>query len=312
MLPSMDIQVALRRGLRRGLLMLLRDRKSGMTFVALLSVVLLLQFLLLAFLGVRGVSTLLVTNGDLRIEVLPSAVDRDVQQLYAALRELPYVHSVVYIPKENAYERERERDPELIAFLEKFKLQNPFPDTFSLTLVTLRHYGALRSFLERPDWKSVVHPSFLSTVRGQEQRVRGLLQVTRSVGVLTGFFLLLSVSVLLLVLVELVERRSQRRAREVELEELLGASATDTVAPFVTEMTAFLLVALVVASLIALVAYAVLPWFSSAFAQGSFLALRRELTHLLWAFGLPLLFLEILLVPVLATGGVLLGLRLHR
>ncbi len=307
----MDLQRSLKRGITRGVRLVMRE-KWGMTFFALLSVVLLLQFLVASLLGVRGVTTLLTTRGDLQLEVVAGAADRDVQELYAALRELPFVDSVTFVSQEQAFENERTRDPGLVAFLEKYKMQNPFPDTFSLTLVSLQFYDSLRTFVEQPQWKSVVHPSFLSSVTDQEQRVRSLLKVTRAVGAISGLFLLLSGIALTLVIIELVRRRAQRRSSELRLEEYLGASSTDVLLPFVVEMAALLLLSLLVASILVLVAFWFLPMFSSTFSSGSFVTLRSELTHLFMALGVPLLLLEVLLTPVLAYGGAMMGLRAHR
>ncbi len=289
--------------------MLVRERRWGMTFCALLSVVLLLQFLLAALLGVRGVQTLLISRGDLRLEVTAGAADPEVQQLYASLKELPYVDSVVYVPQEQAYEQQRVRDPNLVTFLDKYKLQNPFPNTFAITLLSLEHYETLRTFIGQPRWKSVIQPASLTTLADQEQKVRSLLQITRAVGTLSEFLVLLLCVSLALVLTELIRRRTRQRADELVLERLLGSSDIDILLPFVTEMALFLLLSFVAGSALVTVAVWFLPTLFDAFLEGPFLALHRELWRLIITIGIPLLLLEILLAPVLAWGGAVLGMR---
>lgn len=308
MLPSMDLQRSIRRGMRRGVRAAFHERRMGAA-LTLFSVILLFQFLLAALLGVRGVTQLLVARGDLRLEVISSTADTDVQKLYAALRGLPYVDSVAYVSREQALERERTQDPDLVAFLEKYQMQNPFPDSFSMTLLSLDHYDALRAFIEQSPWKSIVHPSFFASVGDQEHRVRSLLQITRAVGMVSGFFLLLAAVALTCIVVELVRRRAQRTARALRLEELLGASVADVLLPFITEVSLLLLLALLAASALVLLSFFLLPILSNIFAQESFVLLRRELWHLLGVLGTPLLLLEVLLAPMLAWGGAVLGLR---
>lgn len=305
MLPASDLRRSIMWGTRHGLWMLRRDRARGVTFLAMLSAVFLVQLLLLILLAARAAHMILVKQGDVQIEVLSGSTDADIQEFYAALRALSFVDGVAYVPKEKAFEAGRKRDPGLIAFLEAHKLKNPFPDVFSVTLTGLDDYGSLRQFLEQPAWKSVVHPSFFSAVQTEEVRMRGALTTTRSIALVAGMLLLVSVAMIVFVLAERMKGRSGER----ELLELLGASRSRAAFPAVASQALLLLGALIVASGALLILYILTPGILSFLTRGFSLLLQQELSRMLLFVGVPLLAIELMLAPVLAWGGVMLGTR---
>lgn len=283
MLPSMDLSLSLQRGIRRGMLMVARERSWRMTVAVLLGVAILLQCLLAGILGVRGVQMQIVSNGEVRLDLNPGVADRDLQELYASLRALPFVQDVTYVP-----------------------------DAFAVTLVSLRSYEMLSSFLREPRWSSVVRPASLSALSAQELHLYELLQTTQTVK--TGLWLLafLVVAVLAVVVVELMRRRAAHRRKELQLETLLGASDVDVIAPVATHMSVFLLLALAGGTALVLGAFFLLPLVSSLWSEGSFLALHHTLRALMLAAGAQILLVELLSVPLLATAGAILGLRSYR
>jgi cell division protein FtsX len=269
----------------------------------------LMQLFLVALLGLQGMRTLLVSRGGLQLEVVEGARDSDIQELYAAIRELPFVEQVLYVPREQAYERERGRDPALIAFLEEFELENPFPDFFAVTLASLADYPEFVRFVQADQWRSVVDPSFLSSVTTQEQEMQQLLQITGAIRSATLLFLLLAFLALGCVVVELTRKRAESRGSEMFLENLLGAMPADILAPFVTEMTLLLILAIVGGSALVLVCAGLLPFIAPAvMGAGAGAEWLQELRSLL-LLAFPLfVILEIVLAPGLALAGAWLGL----
>ena len=310
MLPSMDLRRSLSRGIRRGWRSFLREGRWSTTFFSVFSATLLLQVLFLFGLGVWSAENVLLAKSDVRIEVMPGARDTDIQAFYAALRVQPFVQSATYVPREKAFEQEAGRDPGLPEFLKKYQMQNPFPDTFSVTLLSFASYDALRVFASQSQWKSVVHPSFLTMSSRDEQQVQGLLRVARTVELLTGVLLALAGGGLLLLIIELVRRRARRRAGELRLETLLGASNVDIIVPFATEILVCLFAGLVLASLCTLLLPSVLEVLApQTYGHAAFLTLRSELHRLLWSLGPLVLVLEVLTAPLVALGGIVLGVR---
>ncbi len=311
-MPSQDssLTLLLSRGMRRGWLTLARERWYGATLLTLFGVLLLAQLLLVVTLGVQGMHQLLQSRLDLRLQVQEGALDQDVQQFLVAVRTLPYVAHVTYITREQAYEQERTRNPDLIAFLEQFHIKNPFPDTIAVTLSSLDRYDAFAEFSRQAQWRTVVDPTFLSQATDQEQQVHALLRVTDAGTALVLFFLLLIAGILLFVLIELVRRRALMRREEIFVERLVGAQEFAVLIPFATEAALLLLGAVLLSSIAIVVLLFALPLVIPALsAAGPFAALRAQMAMLL-PLRLPLLFLlELLLVPVLALAGAYVGMR---
>jgi len=298
----------LQRGIRRGLLTVLRERGWWTALGALLGTVFLVQILLLVFLGVVGIQRMLHSQTDLRLEVLEHARNADVQEFFSAIRDLPYVEEIVYITKEQAYELERQRDPELIAFLEEFELKNPFPDTIGVTLRSLEDYDPFAAFVRRKAWSSIVDPAFLSEVTDQEEQVYELSRLTRAGRSIVFLFLLLMTVVVLFVLMELTRRRAGERREEVLIERLVGAPLPSILIPFAVESAVLLLCAILLSVVFLLLFLWIVPMVVPALGVGGIaVGLRQEAASLLRQ-NLPLfLLLELLLTPVLAFGGAWFG-----
>ena len=227
------------------------------------------------------------------------------------MKQLSYVDGVQYIPKEQAYDAERARDPSLIQFLEEFHLANPFPDTIAVTLRSLADYDRFAAFSRQSQWKTIVDPTFLSQATDQEAQVHEMLRVTQAGQTLVFVFLALIAGILLFVLMELTRRRAQARSEEMLIERLMGADTPTILVPFVVEATMLLIIALALALLIvSLFLVFVLPIVVPALgADGVFHALRTETVSLLWGLLPGVLLFEILLTPVLAFVAAWLALR---
>ncbi len=310
MLLSADSTLFLKRGLKRGIVQLSRDRSWGMTLALLTALMVLVQLLLVFLLGVQGVNNVLSSRGAIQLEVLGSATDQSVQELYAALRNQPFVADVEYITREQAFERQKLADPELIAFIEEYNLENPFPDTFSVTLSALGDYDAFSTFVQQDRWRSVVNPSFLSSVTAQEREVRSLLSITGAVRTLTSLFLFISFLVVGFVIVEWAARTMSHRSDEVMLEHLLGAPPHAVVLPFAAEVMILLAASLIIGSALVLAAVTALPVIlPGLLVEDAFRILRSEIMPLIMSLFPLLALLELLLLPALAFAGTVLGAR---
>lgn len=278
MFPGTDVPAMLRRGVRHGFRMFLRERTRGATFLAFLSVALLLQCLVLALFATHGVRQVLMDRMLLSVELHPQAADRDVRELYAALRALPVVATVDYLRSDGT-------------------------DLLSVALLSPRYLNSLHGFLDQPQWKGVVQPSFDAVVDEAGQRIRALLLVVRGVQALLLTLIVLTLAVLFMAIATLVRRTAGYR-EEAELLELLGASRADVALPVAASMLFPVLPALLLAGLFALLIWFVLsllPW--AALSEGPALLLRREMQSLLPKVGPAALLLELILTSVVAVAG---------
>ncbi len=295
------------RGIRRGLLTLRREREYGVTLAALFGVLLLCQMLVGVTIGIQGLHGLLQSQLDLRLTIQDTATEPDVQEFIGALKDLPSVRQVTYVTKEQAYERERGRNPDLVHFLEEFKIQNPFPDTLAVSLASLKDYDAFETFVRQEQWAATVDPSFLSQSTSQEQEVRQMLRLTETGRMLAFGFLAVLALVMLFVLIELVRRRAMQRREELLVERLVGAPELSMLVPFATEAATLLLASLILSVLAMGAILWLLPSVLPVLASGSFAALHGQVVGLLW-FWLPLIGIaEIVLLALLACAGAYIG-----
>lgn len=290
------------------MLLLKREGTWGSTLTLLTAVLVLVQLLVVFLLGVYGVNRLLSSQASLRLEVLPTAQDADIQDFFAAVHADESVSHVAFLTKDEAYAIERRRDPDLVAFLDQYKLDNPFPDTFVVTLASLDSYDVFRQFVEQGRWKSVINPSFLSSVTDQERQVRELLSVTEAIRSVTYVFIFVAFSILLFVVLELVGRTVRAHDQELFLETMLGASSMSMLLPFIAEMTLLLLGATLIAAVVVVGCIIALPLLMpSLAAEATFQTFAHEMRPLLLTVFPWMLVLELFLMPAIAYVGAFLG-----
>jgi cell division protein FtsX len=302
--------ILLQRGTLRGIRNLWREHQWGATLGSLIGIFLLIQLLLLIFIGTEGIQSLLKSRTDLRLEIRSNAEAQGASELFSAIQQLPYVEEAVYITKEQAYERTKKDDPELIEFLERFSLQNPFPDTIGVTLSSLDYYNAFSRFTKDTQWQHVLDPTFLSETTGQETHVYELLNITQAGRIFTLVILLLTTVILVFVIMELTGARSLARSNEVLIERLVGARTIGTLTPFITEAVLLSYISIVVSGVLAVAFLYALPYIIPSINNGGTLGdLRAEIHPMLISLLPMFLVIEIVLIPFIASFGTWLGMR---
>lgn len=300
------------RGVSRGVLTLLRENHWMSALGALLGVFLLVQLLTFVLLGLAGVQELLQNRTDLRLEVRTEASEQDVQEFFSALNQLSYVEETVFITKEKAYEQTKQTDPELIAFLEEFNLQNPFADTIGVTLVSLEEYDAFAEFVSTARWQSVVNPAFLSQVTDQEDHISALMRVTQAGRSLTMIILIITAFALMCITMELTRHRAVLRANEVLVERLVGASPLSILLPFWTEAALLFFSAIMLSAALLGAFIFALPELVPALQEQGVLANLQQTVQPLLLQQLPLLLAaQLIVTPIIAGAGAWLGIRPH-
>ncbi len=302
--------IAAAAGITRGFQTLVRDREWWMTLIALTGSCLLLQLLMVTLLTVQGIDGLLRERTDLRLEIRPGATSAQMQEFFAELRNQSFAQDVTLVTKEQAYERARQRDPELMGFLEEHNVENPFRDTIGVLLKKLEDYDVLRAFIRQERWRTVVDPAFLSEVTNQEQQVLDLLQFTRTLTTLAYAIVIVVGGVLLLTIAELVRRRALARTSEVLIEKLVGAEPITMVMPFATEATLLLLFALGCSIVLTLgILQTVMTAAPALRDTGALAPFGGALQTLLSAQYPGFVALQLLLAPFIAFGSAWLGMR---
>lgn len=305
-MPEMRmVPVTIVRALKRGALSIFREEGWGTAIGSLFGLLLLLQVIVLLSVGVQGGLQLLRERTDLRLQIRPVATDAQIQDLIQNIRNLPYVEDVVYITREQAYERAKKRDPTLVDFLVKFGIDNPFPDTLGVRLRRLQDFRVFLDFLRQPVFSSTVDPKFLTDTTDQQEQVDQMLELVASTRTILVFVIGFACLVLLFVVVELIRRRALMKRQELFVEQLVGASRADILLPFMVEMAVLLLIALVASLVVSGVLLLVLPWLlpilgsSGAFAPWAIASASVFWSWLPWVCVAEML--TVILLSVLAT-----------
>lgn len=307
---SLMATVFFRRAAKRGIVNVFREEGFGTAIGSLFGVVLLAQIIVLLAVGVQGGLVLLRERTDLRLQIRDTATDAQIQDLYQNIRQLSYVEDTIYVTREQAYERQKQRDPTLIDFLQKFGIENPFPDTMGVRLQTLEDYPAFLQFLKQPVFAAVVDPSFLTTTTDQQQQVEQLTGVVSSARIVLAFIVGLAVVVLLFVVVELIRRRALTKRQELFVEQLVGASRMEILMPFMVEMACMLLVALLLSLGLSAILVVLLPYFLPVLASGGLFSQWGEAAGSVLLHWAPwTIFFELVLVAALSATGTLIALR---
>lgn len=247
--------------------------------------VVLLQLILVTLSGVRIVERSVVERGIVRVDLLESAPDQRVQELYAALRASPGIRDAVYVPRERAFEDERHRDAALAAFLERYEIDNPFPNAFEVTVAERVGYETVRAIVQEDRWRDVIDPSSLEDVIDQEIAVADVMAALAAAHAGVLLLVLLAASVAAILSIHVLHSIAVDRAPSAVMEYRSGASNTLLLMPAMTAGIMILWGALLLGSFLAAcvtVAITLLPQSAvvGAFLTQSFLAALLPLVPL--------------------------------
>ncbi|TSC97748.1 MAG: hypothetical protein Greene101449_1099 [Candidatus Peregrinibacteria bacterium Greene1014_49] len=301
-------QMLLQRGIRRGCMTLRREHDWAGSFGALTGIFILLQLLGLGLACAAAGEQLLKERTELQLELKIGTTDREVSDLMMNLQELPYVAKANYITREQAYDRARKADPELIGFLEEYGLSNPFNDAVTVTLTSLEHYRTLLHVLEADDWQRMVDPSFLSDATAEQEYVEALLTLTRGIRSLVLFVLGIGGVTLLFVVVNLTRTRALARSEEVLVERIAGAQTATILLPFAAEASLLLAGATISSFVVTILLTALAPTLLPVLEQGGALGELWNAIRALLYSAIPIAFvLELLMIPLIAATGAWIG-----
>ena len=153
------------------------------------------------------------------------ATDSEVAQLEQELGAAPNVERVEFISKEEALERERERNPEAYDLLGR----NPLPDLFRLYPEDPDQVTAIANRLKDSNLAAV------DDVRNREDETDKILEATGFVKALTAMLAALLVLASIALVANTIRLSIFARRREVEVMKLVGATNWFIRWPFVIE-----------------------------------------------------------------------------
>jgi cell division transport system permease protein len=159
------------------------------------------------------------------VYVANDANDSEVAQLEEELAATPSVKTVQFISKEEALEKERERNPEAFELLGR----NPLPDSFRLYPDDPDQVHAIVDHLEAQNLAAI------DEVRDREDETDKILKATGFVKALTAMLAALLVLASIALVANTIRLSIFARRREVEVMKLVGATNWFIRWPFVIE-----------------------------------------------------------------------------
>jgi cell division transport system permease protein len=157
----------------------------------------------------------------------------DMARVKALLQRTDHVKSVQFVSKQQAYQHEKQRNPEAYALLGS----NPLPDTFRVTPDRPENVPAIRDHLS-PDTPSgartTVDPA-MDEVKNRKDDTDKILSATRVVKLMTGVLVTLLILASILLVSNTIRLSLFSRRREIEVMKLVGATDWFIRWPFVLE-----------------------------------------------------------------------------
>lgn len=161
------------------------------------------------------------------------ATQRDAARVRAMLLDTANVKRVEFISKQQAYDKQVQKDPEAFKLLGT----NPLPDTFRITPENPDAVLALKAELAPAAAGGGRTPldSSIDEVRDRREDTTKILQVTRFVKLMAGTLALLLVAASIFLIANTIRLSLYARRREVEVMKLVGATDWFIRWPFVIE-----------------------------------------------------------------------------
>lgn len=225
--------VAFRRSLSRGWWFLRGAKGWKMAAVSATASMVLTQLLLVTLAGAGVAANDVLERGAVHLDVEVGTLDQRVQELYAGLRALPTVLDVEYVTGEQLLEEERARDESLDEFLERYGMENPFPDAFVVTPQNGHLYDELREFVQSEDERGGIGAAALGEISAREAAMGESLGTLGAATSAIGLLALLSMIVAFLASVDVALRFGAARRAMARSEQLAGASFSLAAAPAV-------------------------------------------------------------------------------
>src|SRR3954466_2068922 len=157
----------------------------------------------------------------------------DIARAKALLLRTKHVHRVDFVSKQQAYDRERARNPEAYALLGS----NPLPDTFRVTPDDPDRIGAIRDALSpvTPSGARTVVDPAIDEVKNRRDETNKILTATRVVKLTMAVLAILLILASVLLVSNTIRLSLFSRRREVEVMKLVGATDWFIRWPFVIE-----------------------------------------------------------------------------
>jgi cell division transport system permease protein len=201
-------------------------RRNGFMTLAAVSTVAVSLFLVgglgYAYLRVNAFADKLPKMFDVLVFLKDGTKQPEISKTANAIRAMPNVAEAVWIPRAKAWEKEKQKLPEVMEDME-----NPLPDALRVKMSDLEGADVLTARIAK-----LPHVLKVASDTKSQQAVQGLLSVLRWLGGVLGGLLFLTGGILIhnAIRMTIVARR-----REIRIMQLVGAGQATIRTPFLIE-----------------------------------------------------------------------------
>lgn len=150
--------------------------------------------------------------------------DSEIQGFLAFLTQLPEVHRLRFLTKEQKASLLQSEYPEHLPLLENSLPGSVLTDTVEFTVHSVRDFQTLLGTLLRPAPSSILAPSFLEAVAAWERDIARETSFWRTAEILAHVFSVASLLLLFLLFRNILSSMKKERAEEMRVKTLLGAA----------------------------------------------------------------------------------------
>lgn len=161
---------------------------------------------------------------EMRAFLNDDATRAQISESAQAVRKIPGVKSAIWIPKEIAWEKDRQKNPEITRGLD-----NPYPDALKITLADVRQIKQIVPLIEKAPY---IQSNGVMYHDPAQQFLNDMLTLIRWLGALLGGLLFGTAGVLIYNAIRLT---IDSRRREIRIMQLVGASHLTIRIPFLIE-----------------------------------------------------------------------------
>jgi cell division transport system permease protein len=176
------------------------------------------------YLGVSGYANDLSGKYEIQAYFKDGSTYSEIKSTAETLRKRDGIKTVVWIPRDKAWEKERRENPELTAGIE-----NPFPDALKITVSDVKGTNTVVAAIKA---MPQIQPDQVMYHDPTQRFLTDVLKLIQWLGVVLGGLLLTTAGILIYNAIRLT---IDARKREIRIMQLVGASHVTVRVPFLIE-----------------------------------------------------------------------------
>lgn len=217
--------IRLQRTARNGLQNLMRNKLLTIATLLIIGLMVFVFNMMLALnLATDSVIESVGRKVDLSVELQSGVEAYQIDSLLSQLRAKPEVAEVIFVSKTEALEKFGAKYPNIIGFLDRNQLGNPLPDVIRIVSRQVEDNSAIMSFLEQPQFESLVNQAKLKANLDQKSRSEKILAITQFIKKIGAWLNVIFAVVAILIVFNSININIHSHKNEITIMRLVGAN----------------------------------------------------------------------------------------